>query len=97
MAGQGTALLYTASVFGQEDFPEVNEDALDAIGELLNCINGLYASAESQKGVNLELLPPDFRAGIAELDSREMLALPVYIKDECITFLIAIDDKIEMK
>lgn len=97
MAGQGTALLYTASVFGQEDFPEVNEDALDAIGELLNCINGLYASAESQKGVNLELLPPDFRAGITELDSREMLALPVYIKDECITFLIAIDDKIEMK
>ena len=58
MIGKGQALLPVASIFGKEQFSEVNEDALDAIGELLNCINGLYASALSQSGVSMELYPP---------------------------------------
>ncbi|MGN0376208.1 MAG: chemotaxis protein CheX [Suilimivivens sp.] len=97
MAGKGDDLLYTASKFGQEEFPEVNEDALDAIGELLNCINGLYASAVSKEGTFLELLPPEFKTGIEKAKSREMLALPVYINGRNVNFLIAIDDEIEIK
>lgn len=97
MSGKGDALLYAASVFGQEDFPEVNEDALDAIGELLNCINGLYASAASKEGTSLELLPPEFKAGIKEVSGKEMLALPIYMNGNCLNFLIAIDSDIEIK
>ncbi len=97
MAGKGDDLLYAASTFGQEDFPEVNEDALDAVGELLNCINGLYASAASKDGISLELLPPEFKTGIEKTESKEMLLLPVYMKGSCVNFLIAIDHEIEIK
>lgn len=97
MAGKGNDLLYAASVFGQEAFPEVNEDALDAIGELLNCINGLYASAASKEGISLELLPPEFKTGMQKAESKEMLLIPVYIRGYCMNFLIAIDDEIKLK
>jgi hypothetical protein len=54
------ALLKTATIFGQEDFTELDMDALDAAGEFLNCINGLYASALSQQDKFLELMPPEY-------------------------------------
>lgn len=97
MAGSGDGLLYAASVFGQEEFPEVNEDALDAIGELLNCINGLYASSVSKEGTSLELLPPEFKTGIKEVSGKEMLVLPVYMNGSCLNFLVSVDDDIEIK
>ncbi|MBO5986077.1 MAG: chemotaxis protein CheX [Lachnospiraceae bacterium] len=55
------ALLTIASFFGQEDFEELDEDALDAVAELMNCINGLYASSLSNNhGKLLELMPPEY-------------------------------------
>lgn len=96
MAGEGDALLYTASVFGQESFEAVDEDALDAVGELLNCMNGLYVSAKSREGISLELMPPEFSAKITELVCEEMLVLPLRVQEKTVNFLIAIAHKIEM-
>lgn len=96
LGGKGNALQFTASVFGQEEFVSVDEDALDAIGELLNCINGLYVS-ECKDGSSLELMPPSFKTGIQGFESRKMLVLPIHIKNDCIDFMIAIGDEIEMK
>ena len=96
LGGKSNALQFTASVFGQEEFVSVDEDALDAIGELLNCINGLYVS-ECKDGSSLELMPPSFKTGIQGFESRKMLVLPIHIKNDCIDLMIAIGDEIEMK
>lgn len=96
LGGKGNALQFTASVFGQEKFAAVDEDALDAIGELLNCINGLYVS-ECKDGSSLELMPPSFKTGIQGFESRKMLVLPIHIKNDCVDLMIAIGDEIEMK
>ena len=96
LGGKGNALQFTASVFGQEEFVSVDEDALDAIGELLNCINGLYVS-ECKDGSSLELMPPSFKTGIQGFESRKMLVLPIHIKNDCVDLMIAIGDEIEMK
>lgn len=97
MVGRGRALLTIASVFAGEAFEEVNEDALDAIGELLNCISGIYASALSRGGVFVELYPPEFSEEISEIVSDEMLVLPLHIKGQKFYFAVAIGNKIEMK
>lgn len=97
LVGKGQALLRTASVFGKEEFEEVNEDALDAVGELINCISGLYASSLSQGGINLDLLPPEFSTEISEIVSDEMLVLPIDVKGDKMNFIIAIGNKVEMK
>ena len=96
LGGKGNALQFTASVFGQEEFVSVDEDALDAIGELLNCINGLYVS-ECKDGSSLELMPPSFKTGTQGFESRKMLVLPIHIKNDCVDLMIAIGDEIEMK
>lgn len=97
MSGKGQALLPVASVFGKEEFPEVNMDALDAIGELLNCINGLYATALSQGGVSMELYPPEFSDLISGIKSEEMLVIPLHIMGQKVYFAASIDHKIEME
>ena len=97
MLGKGEALWPVASIFGQEAFLEVDEDALDAIGELLNCINGLYASAASQRGVLLDLCPPEFKVNISAVVGKEMLVLPIHIRGQMVYFVIAVGNKIEMK
>lgn len=97
MAGKGQALWPVASIFGQEAFTEVNEDALDAVGELLNCINGLYASAVSHRGVSLELYPPEFCNQVNAVEGEEMLILPVHIQGQKVDYIIALGNKIEMK
>lgn len=96
MAGRENELLYVASVFGREKFSEVNEDALDSIGELLNCINGLYASAASLKGVPLELFPPEYGQDIMKIESMEMLVIPLYVKGNRMNFLISVGHEMKM-
>lgn len=97
MACDGDKLLKVASIFGQEDFEQVDEDALDAVAELMNCINGLYASALSKDGVVMELMPPEYSAELTQVACPEMLVLPLVIKGEEVNFLIAIDHKLELK
>lgn len=97
MAGKGQALLQTASIFGKEEFEEVDEDALDAVGELLNCINGLYARSQSQKGILMDLYPPEFSTQISGITGDEMLVLPLHIKGDIVNFIIAIGNKIEIE
>lgn len=96
-AGKGDALRITASIFGQEQFDSVNMDALDAVGELVNCINGLYASDMSRRGEEMELYPPQYSDAITELNAERMMVLPLYIKDSICYFVIAKNTKLEMK
>lgn len=97
MTGIGQALVPVASFFGRENFETVNMEALDSIGELLNCINGLYATALSQGGVSMELYPPEFSDHIRGIESEEMLVVPLHIMGQKVEFTVAIDQQIEMQ
>ncbi len=97
LTGRRNELLTIASVFGKEAFPEVNEDALDAVGELLNCINGVYASKASKNGVSLELLPPEYSTDITRAAGGKMLIIPLYVRGKRVNFLIAVDNGIELQ
>ncbi len=71
----------TASLFAGEELFQLDEDALDSCAELLNCINGIYASAKSREGVELELLPPDMYQEDVELRGEQPICiLPVMVK-----------------
>ncbi|MBD5087816.1 MAG: chemotaxis protein CheX [Clostridiales bacterium] len=81
-------LLDIASIFGQADFTEMDEDALDAVGEFLNCVNGLHVSALSQKGVSLELLPPELIEDDKEFTSEKICNIPIFVKGKELKFLV---------
>jgi hypothetical protein len=95
LLGMDNDLLPVATIFGKEEFPEVNADALDAVAELVNCINGLYATSLSHTGVEAELLPPQFSNKIVALTGKEFLVLPIYVKGNLIDFAVSIDNQLE--
>ncbi|MEE0687076.1 MAG: hypothetical protein UEA60_10575 [Lachnospiraceae bacterium] len=86
-AEQYGGLLKLASIFGQEDFDRMDVDALDAVGEFLNCVNGLHASALSQNGAILELMPPNLITEETKLDGK-VCVMPIYVKGMCLAFIV---------
>lgn len=82
------ALLKVCSVFGREEFPQLDLDSLDAAGEFLNCINGLYASSLSSQGRFLELMPPCYEDVNAQVKSN-ICQIPIYIGDKTLYFTVA--------
>ena len=49
------AFLKVASACAEESFTKVEEDALDAACEFINCCNGLFVSKMSEKEVDLDI------------------------------------------
>ncbi len=84
---QQGGLVRLASVFGQEEFNSMDDDALDAACEFLNCVNGLYASALSQKGEILELLPPEMVTEVTEIEG-QVCSIPVYVNNKKFLFVV---------
>lgn len=86
-AEQNGGLLKLASVFGQEDFASLDDDALDAACEFLNCVNGLHASALSQKGEILELLPPEMVVDTKDITG-QVCSIPIYVNNKKLMFIV---------
>jgi len=82
------ALLQVCSKYAKEEFEQLDLDSLDAAGELLNCINGLFASGLSRDGKFLELMPPDYDDVTAKA-KQEICKVPVFIGDKKLYFTVA--------
>ncbi len=90
IAGKYEDVQKMAKAYTMEDFIETKEDALDAVCELINCINGLYATAQSQNEIKIELDPPNFAVTFREVKSDEIIVLPVYICGGQIKYLLTV-------
>lgn len=94
IAGEQQAVLAVAAAFGKEDFPEINEDSLDAVCEFINCCNGLYASKLSEEDAELELLPPAmYEKEIRIQTEGPMYRMPLYISDKRLELVICLEAK----
>jgi len=82
------ALLQVCSKYAKEEFEQLDLDSLDAAGELLNCINGLFASGLSRDGKFLELMPPDYD-DVTSKAKQEICKVPVFIGDKKLYFTVA--------
>ncbi len=84
--GKG-GLCKIASVFAKEEYNAVDEDVQDAVGELVNCINGLFATAQSSKNVMLELMPPEL-GETGPVSGNDILVMPFGIGDATVRFVV---------
>lgn len=82
-------MIKLASVYGREEFDEADEDVLDAAGEFLNCINGLYATAMSDKSVVLDLLPPEYWAQNGQIAGSKICRVPLWIKNKKMYYIVS--------
>lgn len=93
-AGTQNSLLAIANPFAGEEFEEVDLDALDAVGEFTNCINGLFASELSKEGVDIDMLPPEFYDHAITISGNQFCVFPITIGYTLINFVLAIDSEL---
>ncbi|MCR5509053.1 MAG: chemotaxis protein CheX [Lachnospiraceae bacterium] len=92
MSGAEESMMKTAVGFSGEQYIDDFEDALDAICELINCINGLFATEMSKRSIEIDMNAPSYRSGKGVINSEEIINLPVYIFDKMVTFSIIMSD-----
>ena len=90
---EGDSLLKIAIPFAEEEFEKLDLDALDAVAEFINCINGMFASESSPK-FNVDMLPPSYEEGKHVFKADHICKLPVYIQGKRVDLLSAFNEKI---
>lgn len=83
-------LLAIASPYGREEFTQVDEDALDAIGEFINCTDGLFATKLSQDNIELEMLPPQYYGSSVFSTDGEFYVLPIQVSGQWVKLVILV-------
>lgn len=91
---QWDAFLKVASACAEEKFTSVEEDALDAACEFINCCNGLFVSKMSEKDVELDM-EPVYAFEDQEIYG-EVYLVPIFIEGKEIKLVIAVDTEAEL-
>ncbi|MCR5358117.1 MAG: hypothetical protein K6E63_12030 [Lachnospiraceae bacterium] len=92
ISGAEPSMMATAIGFSGEQYIDDLEDAMDSTCELINCINGLFATEMSKRGIDIDMNAPSYKGGKGVINSEEIINLPVYINDKMITFSIVMCD-----
>lgn len=92
-AADGDSLKAIADVYGQEDFAEVDLDALDAVGEFINCVNGMFSTKLSGT-CNMDMLPPSYKDARSVAKAEKICILPVCVNGKIVNMLTAFDETI---
>lgn len=78
-----------ASVYAQEELHAVNELAEDALGEFLNCQNGLFLSSLSHEGTEWELYLAKVKKDGVLKPAQKLYVIPCHLSFGKIDFLFA--------
>ncbi|MCR5102250.1 MAG: chemotaxis protein CheX [Butyrivibrio sp.] len=95
--GKAEPLQKMAKSYTSEEFIETNEDALDAVCEIINCINGIYVTEASRAGKIIDLEPPEFITSYAEISGKEIYILPIYLPTGVINYAIILGSDVTIK
>lgn len=91
---QTDAFLKIGSAFAGENYEKVEEDALDAVCEFINCSSGLFAAEQSKKGAELDM-EPVFAYENQQVKG-DFYVVPIYVEDCEVKLIIAVDSDVEM-
>ena len=84
-------VLKIAKGYAKFDFDEVDEDALDAVAEFVNIVNGLYATSLSYVGEKTELDVPDYKTDKRSVSSDDDLCLlPLIIEGKKVNIFVSV-------
>lgn len=97
ITGPADAMKQAAIGFAGEQYISDEEDALDAICELINCVNGLFATDMSLRNIEVDMKAPYYQAKEGILTADSLLCLPIIVSGKEITLITAIDTEYSIK
>lgn len=83
ISGAENNLLGIANYFADDKYDKLNEDALDNVGEFINCVNGLFATNLSYGDVMLDMSSPDYSMDGLYLNENPLFVLPIHANGYC--------------
>lgn len=93
-AGDDVAFVQVAKGFSGENFTQSGVEVYDAVGEFINCTSGLFATALSKNGIELEIMPQF--AYENQVAHGEAYVLPIYISGNELLLYIAVDSEVKI-
>lgn len=89
----GNNLKWIAGEFAKEEFDIVDLDALDAVAEFVNNVNGMFAT-KLGNSLMLDMLPPVYKSENSILKGK-MVVLPLYVFNHKVEMISVFDGTIE--
>ena len=90
--GDSETLRQAAIGFAGAEYIETDSDSLDALCELINCINGMFATKKSREGMDLDMKVPEFSLEPGTFRGA-LLCIPVIVYDREFTVIFSIDNE----
>ena len=87
-SGDDKGILAIAEAFAKQFFDEVDINALDSVGEFINISDGLFATAKSQEGLELNLMPPKLSKDPLELNGSMIVVIPIFINQQPLDWIV---------
>lgn len=85
------AMFDTAVGFAGSENVVCEEDCLDALCELINCINGLLATEMSNRNIDIDMEAPFAQGSAGSLKSEAILTLPIVIYGNQLNLHVVLD------
>lgn len=89
-SGDDKGILAIAEAFAKQFFDEVDINALDSVGEFINISDGLFATAKSQEGMELNLLPPKLSKDSLEISGSTIIVIPIFINQQPLDWIVSL-------
>ena len=83
ISGLGDNLLGIANYFTGDKYDKLNEDALDNVGEFINCVNGLFATNLSYGDIMIDMSSPDYSMDGLYLNENPLFVIPIHANGFC--------------
>lgn len=96
VAGNEEGVMKAAVAFAGEKFVTEKEDSVDAMCELINCTNGLFATKMYQEQVDVDMLPPEYYMEEVTVKGADLLVVPLYVCGTTIDYVVAFDRDVEI-
>ncbi|MCR4651378.1 MAG: hypothetical protein K5662_06445 [Lachnospiraceae bacterium] len=81
----------TAIGFAGSENIEEDEDTLDAVCELINCINGLLSTELSSKNIDVDMDAPEYYGTPGTLKCESLFCLPIIVYGKELDLLVALN------
>lgn len=96
IGGEQAALCELAGDFAMEHYVEFDADAYDAICEMINCINGAYATLMSNDREELVIHPPAFYENLTVNAGNKMYKAEMSLNNMRFDVIMAINGEIKL-
>ena len=89
-SGDDKGILAIAEAFAKEFFEAVDINALDSVGEFVNISDGLFITAMSKEGMELNLMPTVLSKDPVEIKGSTVIVIPILINQQPLDWIISL-------